>query len=47
MLLSALNVTRFAQCQCETCLKMAHFPEQHTMPVFRMAHVSERQARRI
>ena len=46
-------MTKFAQCQSEACFRMAHFSEQHEIPIgkkfwdgtsFGMAHVSEWQA---
>ena len=36
MLLSALDMTKFAWCESETCFRNAHFSERHTMPIRNM-----------
>ena len=34
-IISALDITKFAQCEFEECFKMAHILEWHTMPIWK------------
>ena len=36
ILSSALDMTKFARCQSETCFRNAHFSKRHTMPIWNM-----------
>ena len=34
LVLSAFDMTKFAQCRSETCFRMAHFSKRHTIPIW-------------